>query len=60
MLAQILRGRQEASGIAVQLFDSGFSGLLVGGFPGIWAMVAENSAESARKLLRLPENQAGE
>jgi hypothetical protein len=57
-LAAILKGRLGAEGIPAQLFDSGFSGLLGGGFPGIRLMVEEDDVALARELLSLPENEA--
>jgi hypothetical protein len=56
-LAEILRGRLAADGIAAVLFDAGFSGLL-GGCPGIRVMVPEPDLQDARRLLNLPENKA--
>jgi hypothetical protein len=58
-LAEILKGRLRASGIEAVLFDSGFSGLLGGGFPGIRVMVPADQELAARELLQLPENEAG-
>lgn len=58
-LAQILKGRLAAEGIAAELFDSGFSGLLGGGFPGIRVMVPAGTETRAKDLLELHEKQAG-
>jgi hypothetical protein len=58
-LAEILKGRLRADGIAAELFDAGFSGLLGGGYPGIRLMVPEGEEGRARRLLELPEIQAG-
>ncbi|MGL6044267.1 MAG: putative signal transducing protein [Sandaracinobacteroides sp.] len=55
-LAEILKGRLRADGIEAILFDSGFSGLLGGGFPGIRVMVPAALEGEARRLLDLPEN----
>ncbi len=57
-LAAILKGRLLAEGIDAELFDSGFSGLLGGGYPGIRLMVPAADVERARLLLDLPENEA--
>ena len=51
-LAQILRGRLAADGIETHVFDSGFSGLLGGGMPGIRLMVEPEQLEAARRSLR--------
>jgi hypothetical protein len=59
-LAAILKGRLAADGIAAELFDLGFSGLLGGGYPGIRLMVPEVHAAAARLALNLPENEAGD
>jgi len=57
-LAEILRGRLMADGIDARLFDSGFSGLLGGGYPGIRVMVDSGQESRARTLLELPEIKA--
>lgn len=57
-LASILQGRLGAEGIAAELFDSGFSGLLGGGYPGIRVMVAAEDEGQARRLLDLPQKKA--
>jgi hypothetical protein len=57
-LAEILRGRLASDGLHAVLFDSGFAGLLGGGYPGIRLMVAGEDAAAARRLLNLPENEA--
>lgn len=53
-LAHILAGRLRADGVAAELFDAGFSGLLGGGFPGIRLMVPAGQAARARRLLDMP------
>jgi hypothetical protein len=53
-LAEILRGRLAAEGIAAELFDQGFAGLLGGGYPGIRVMVPADSEGLARQVLELP------
>ena len=58
-LAEIMRGRLASEGIEALLFDAGFSGLLGGGYPGIRLMVAQADADAARRVLSLPENEAG-
>jgi hypothetical protein len=59
-LAEILRGRLVADGVAALLFDAGFAGLLGGGYPGIRVMVPAADAALARGLLGMPENEAGD
>lgn len=57
-LAHILNGRLQADGIDSHLFDTGFSGLLGGGFPGIRLMVPAAQLARARWLLDLPDSEA--
>jgi Putative prokaryotic signal transducing protein len=57
-LAAILQGRLRAEGIDAELFDSGFSGLLGGGYPGIRLMVPADDEARARRLLEVPEKKA--
>jgi hypothetical protein len=59
-LAEILRGRLVADGVEALLFDAGFAGLLGGGYPGIRVMVPAGDAALARRVLDLPENEAGD
>ncbi|MFN7398880.1 MAG: putative signal transducing protein [Sandaracinobacter sp.] len=59
-LASILQGRLLAQGIDAELFDSGFSGLLGGGYPGIRVMVPADDCARARRLPDLPEKKAVE
>jgi hypothetical protein len=54
-LAEILRGALAADGVEACLFDSGLSGLLGGGYPGIRLMVPATDAARARALLDLPK-----
>jgi hypothetical protein len=49
-----------AQGIDAELFDSGFSGLLGGGYPGIRMMVPADDCPRARRLPYLPEKKAVE
>jgi hypothetical protein len=57
-LASILQGRLRSEGIEAELFDSNFSGLLGGGYPGIRLMVPPADERRARTLLDLPEKKA--
>lgn len=53
-LAHILQARLQSEGIDALLFDTGFSGLLGGGFPGIRLMVHADDLDAARLILELP------
>jgi hypothetical protein len=57
-LAEVWRSVLAAEGIECLLFDSGFAGLLGGGYPGIRLMVAERDRRAAQRHLELPDNQA--
>lgn len=54
-LAHIMQSVLAAEGIESFLYDTGFSGLLGGGYPGIRLMVASGDAAAARCVLELPE-----